>query len=41
MSYAFSFLLGGDGEADLSECGREVGRRVEEGVAGVADGDTY
>ncbi len=36
---AFWFSFGGDGEADFGEGGRDVGRRVGEGDAGVADGD--
>jgi hypothetical protein len=35
------FLFGGDGGADLGEGGRNVGRRVVEDDAGVADGDSY
>ena len=33
------FYGGGNGGAGLSECGCEVGRRVEEGGTGVADGE--
>ena len=38
---AFLFSLGVDGGAGLGEDGRDVGRRVVEGGAGVADGDAY
>ncbi len=38
---SFSFAIGGDGRADLGEGGREVARGVDEGSAGVANGDTY
>ena len=35
------FPFCGDGEVDLGESGREVGRSVMEGGAGVIDGDAY
>ena len=38
---AFSFAFGGDGGADLGEGGCEVVRGVDEGGAGMADGDAY
>ena len=36
---AFKFSFGGNGGADPDEGGRDVGRRVVEVGAGVADGD--
>ena len=36
---AFLFSFGGDGGANLGEGGRDVGRRVVEVGAGMADGD--
>ncbi len=36
---SFSFAFGSDGGADLGEGGCEVVRGVDEGGAGVADGD--
>ena len=39
VSCFFFFLFGGKGGAGLSECGREVGGRVEEGLDDVTDGD--
>ena len=38
---AFQLLLCGDGGVDLCEGGRDVGRRVAEGGAGVTDGDAH
>ena len=35
------FPHGGDGGADLGECGGDVGRNVVESFAGVVDGDAY
>ena len=37
----FCFSFGGNGGADYIECGREVGRRVVEGGAGVANGNGH
>jgi hypothetical protein len=37
---SFTLALGGDGRANLGEGGREVVPGVDEGGAGVADGDT-
>ncbi len=38
---SFVFTIGGDGRADLSHGGCEVVRGVNEGSAGVTDGDEY
>ncbi len=38
---SFSFMIGGDGRTDLGEGGCEVVRGVDEGSAGVADGNAY
>ncbi len=38
---SFSFAFGGDGVADLGEVGCEVVRGVDEGGAGVTDGDAH
>ncbi len=38
---SFTLALGGNGRADLGEGGREVVHGVDEGSAGVTDGDAY